>query len=363
MKREQYRIEESWSSGRRWSVDTSFVHAAFKQFQHPVIESLNLRVFGSASTLGAFTWENFDQVAAIGQNFKISDARGDRIDCSLRGLRLVAQEEYGTRYRDNTDQAGTTTNTSFDCQLPITFHPRRAERPNDYLLSLSDFLDSDVIWNAATTNPVTASTQINSLTLQLQANIRENHTTDAPSRQVIREISAEKSEETFTTEGAMRYAMLYAYSTGSDLTSLSTYTEVDSRTLRLSDMPSAALWQMAQLQNPQLDDTDSEVSRKRVLPLVVPDFDQHFTQIEDHGGKLHIKLQAAMPTGGKLLTVSVTPRDDGQVAKSLGYASTSELYKAMEAGHVGVVGSKGTKTIAQAGLNLTRYAPLRRVAA
>ena len=174
MQREQYRIEETWSSGRRWAVDTSFVHAAFKRFQHPVIESLNLRVFGSVSTIGAFTFENFDQVAAIGQAFKITDERGDRIDCSMRGLRLVAQEEYGQRYRDNADQLGTTTNASFECQLPITFHPRRAERPNDFLLSLSDFLDSDVIWTASSTNPITASTVINSLTLQLQANIREN---------------------------------------------------------------------------------------------------------------------------------------------------------------------------------------------
>lgn len=362
MQREQYRIEEVWSAGKRWSVDTSFVHAAFKAFQHPVIESLNLRVFGSVTTVGAFTFENFDQVAAIGQNFKITDTRGDRIDCSMRGLRLVAQEEFGTRYRDNADQAGTTTNTSFECQLPISFHPRRAERPNDYLMSLSDFLDSDVIWNAATANPITASTVINSLTLQLQANIRENWTTDAPVRQCVREISAEKTEETFTVEGAVRYAGLYAYNSGSDLTSLSTYTEVDSRTLKLSDMPSSALKQMGQVNNPQLDDTDSEVSRNRFIPLVVPDFDQHFTQIQDYGGKMHVKLQAALPTGGKLLTVTVTPRDDGQVAKSLGYTSTDQLYKAMESGQVQVVGSKGAMPITKAGLGLTKFAPLRRAA-
>jgi hypothetical protein len=362
MDREQYRTEEIWSANRRWSIDTSFVHAAFKQFQHPVIESLNLRVFGSVSTLGAFTLENFDQVAMIGQNFKMTDVRGDRVDCSMRGLRLVAQEEYGTRYRDNTDQAGTTTNTSFECQLPICFHPRRAERPNDYLMSLSDFLDSDVIWQAATASPITASTVINSLTLQLQANIRENWTTDAPVRQMIREISAEKSEETFTVEGAVRYAGIYAYASGSDLVSLSTYTEVDSRTLKLSDMPSSALKQAAQLNNPQLDDTDSEVTRNRFLPLVVPDFDQHFTQLVDRGGKMHLKLQAALPTGGKLLTVTCTPRDDAQVAKSLGYGAVSDLYKAMEAGHVQVVGSKGAMPIAKAGLELTKFAPLRRVA-
>lgn len=362
MQREQFRIEESWSAGRRWSVDTSFVHAAFKSFQHPVIESMNLRLFGSVSTLGAFTLENFDMCHLIGQNFKISDARGDRIDASLRGLRLVAQEEYGQRYRDPTDQAGTTTNTAFNAELPITLHPRRAERPNDYLMSLSDFLDSDVIWNAATANPITASTVINSGTLQLQLNIRENYTTDAPSRQVIREISAEKAEETFTVEGAMRYAMLYAYSSGSDLVSLSTYTEVDSRTLRLSDMPTTALKQMAQVQNPGLDDTDSEVTRNRVIPLVVPDYDQHFTQISDHGGKLHVKLQAALPTGAKLLTVTVTPRDDGQVAKSLGYGTVNELYKAIEQGHVAVVGSKGAMPLAKAGTNLAKFAPLRRLA-
>lgn len=363
MDREQYRIEEVWSAGKRWSIDTSFVHAAFKQFQHPVIESLNLRAFGSVSTLGNFTFENFDQVLAIGQNFKITDQRGDRVDCSLRGLRLFAQEEFGTRYRDNADQAGTTTNTSFECQLPISFHPRRSERPNDFLMSLSDFIDSDIIWNAATTNPITASTQINNLTLQLQANIRENWTTDAPVRQCIREISAEKAEEVFTVEGALRYAWLAVTGgTGSDMTSLSTYTEVDSRTLSLNDMPTSALWQMAQLNNPQLDDTDSEVARKRVIPLVVPDFDQHFTQIVDHGGKLHVKLQAALPAGAKLFTCTVTPRDDGQVAKSLGYASTDQLYKAMEAGQVQVVGSKGSMPIAKAGLGMTRLAPLRRVA-
>jgi hypothetical protein len=359
MQREQFRIEEVWAANKRWSVDTSFVHAAFKSFQHPVIESLNLRFFGSV-TAASVTFQNYDQVAAILQNFKISDVRGDRIDCSGRGLRLVAQEEYGQRYRDNADMASAT-NASFECQLPITFHPRRADRANDYLMTLSDFLDSDVIWQAATATPITSVT-VNSGTIQLQANIRENYTTDAPSRQVIREVSAEKTEETFTIEGAIRYALLYAYNTGSDLVSLTTYTEVDSRTLKLSDMPTSALKQMAQVQNPGLDDTDSEVTRGGVIPLVVPDFDQHFTQISDHGGKLHVKLQAALPTGGKLLTVTVSPRDDGQVAKSLGYGSTADLYKAMEAGQVQVVGSKGVMPIAKAGLNLTKYAPLRRVA-
>ncbi len=363
MLREQFRIEEVWAANKRWSVDTSFVHAAFKNFSHPVIESLNLRVFGSVSTLGATTINVYDHIAFIAQNLKISDARGDRIDCSARGLRLVAQEELGSNYRDPALQGGTTTNTSYEANLPITFHPRRAERPNDYLMTVTDFLDSDVIWLASTANPITASTVINSLTLQLQANIRENYTIDAPSRQQIIEISAEKKEETFTIDGAMRYAMLYAYSSGSDLTSLSTYTEVDSRTLRLSDMPVSALVQAAQLNNKNLDDTNAEVSRSRVIPLVVPDFDQHFTQIADHKGKMHVNLQAALPTGGKLLTVSITARDDGQSAKQLGYASAAEMYKAIELGQVEVVGSKGAMSVAQAGLGMASYAPLRRKAA
>jgi hypothetical protein len=364
MLREQFRIEETWSTGKRWSIDTGFLQSAFKNFKFPVIESFNLRFFGSVTTLDTGSIENFAHVNVIGQNFKFKDERDDRIDCSMRGLRIFAQQELGARLVDRADLApgATTTTTTYDVSLPIPFHTERAERPNDYLVTVEEFLDSELIWNAATTNPVTASTVINSGTLQFQVNVRENWTRDQPSRLQIREVSSEKLEETFTVDGALRYALLYAYSSGQDLTSLSTYTEVDSRTLRLSDMPTTALVQIAQLNQRDIDSTNDEVTRQRVIPLCVPDFDQHMSSLVEHG-KLHLRLQAALPTGGKLLTVTVTDRAMRQVAKNLGYASEGQLQTAIEAGEIEVVGAKGAKPLNAMGIGAARKFPWRRRAA
>jgi hypothetical protein len=357
MLREQFRIQETWAASKRWSVDTGFVHAAFKNFRHPVIESLNLRFTGTVEA-DANTIESYAHHFFLGESIKMADERGDRIDCSMRGLRIVAQQELGNRFQDPADQASST-NTSYEVNLPITFHPARSARPNDYLMTVAEFLESDFIWKMASAAPFTSGI-LASGTCELQANVRENYTQDAPSRLQIIEVSAEKAEEIFSIDGALRYALLYANSTDQDLTSLATWTEVDSRTLRLSDMPTSALKYIAQHNQLDLDATNDEVTRNRVIPLVVPDFDQHFTQLYDHSGRLHVKLQAALPSGGRLLTVSVTPRSDQQTARSLGYGSVAELNAAIAAGQVEVVTAKGSKPIAEVGLKMASLAPLRR---
>lgn len=363
MLREQFRSQETWAAGKRWSVDPAFVAAAFKDFKFPVIESMNLRFTGSVTTGGTFTLENYAHASVIGQSFKCSDKRGDRVDASTRGLRILAQQELGIGYQDAADivSSGTITTTSYEANLPIIWHPERSERPNDFLMTVEEFLDCNVIWLAATANPISASTVINSGTLEFQVNVRENYTRDAPMRMEIREVSSEKLEETFAVEGALRYALLYAYSSGSDMTSLSTYTEVDSRTLRLHDMPSSALVQMAQIAHPRLDDADDEVTRLRVIPLTVPDYDQHGSQLAEHGNRLHIKLQAALPTGGKLLTCAVTNRNDSQTAKMLGYASVGTMLEAAARGEIGVVTAKGVKPLNQVAAGAAAKFPWRRL--
>jgi hypothetical protein len=360
MLREEYRIEETWAANKRWSVDTSFVAPALSQFRNPVIESLNLRVFGTVRA-DSVTIESYDHVqfVANANGFKVTDKRGDRIDCSPRGLRIVAQQELGSHFQDPADQ-GSSTNSSFEVNLPITFHPERSDRPNDFLMTVREFLDCNVIWNGAAATPITASTIVSALTMQLQARVREGATTDAPARMQILEVSAEKAEETFTTDGGLRYAMLYAYNSGSDLTGLSTYTEVDSRTLRLNDQPTSSLRQQCNFAMRSLDATADEVTRRTVIPLIFPDRDQHLSQIFNPQGKLHIKLQAALPTGGKLLTVGVTGRDEATTAKLLGYGSVGEMFAAIQAGQVEVVGTRGTKPVAAAGLAKAAFFPLRR---
>lgn len=362
MLREQFRVQETWAAGRRVPIDANFVHAAFKNFKKPVIESLALRLTGQVVTASGGAVEAFAACKLLGQRFKISDERGDRIECSMRGLRIVAQHELGDCFLDPAAQAASTTNASYEVIVPITFHPRRADRSNDYLMTVDEFVDCDVIWTAATANPLgDASATISSATLELQANVRENYTVDAPSRLQIIEVSAEKREEIFTIDGALRYADLYADAGGHDLTSLSTYTEIDSRTLRLSDMPASALRQGYRESHFSLDGTNDEVVRSRVIPLVYPDFDQHQSQLVEHANKMHVNLQAALPTGGTLLTVSVTDRDDAQVAKMLGYASTGAFYAAAERGEIGVIGAKGVKPANTVPPGMLRKFPLRRL--
>lgn len=343
----------TWSSGARIPVDLSFLEATLAKYRSPVIEEIQLRVTGSVSTLGAFTLENFDHAAIVASSFLWRDKRGERINLTGREIRLAAQMEYGSRFQDPADQAGTTTNTSFECILPITFHPQRARRRADFRPSVAEMISGEVIWTAAGTNPITASTQINSLTMEMHAIVSDEVVPEAASRLCWLSVNAPLAEDNLTVDGALRHAALYAYNTGSDLTSLSSYTELTSYTLDMVTVPRTVIKSLYSRETVDFDATNDEVGRDRVIPLVYPNADQKITGMRDVN-KLHYRLQAALPTGGRLVYCTITDRDPVLTAAALQVPVMDVAATPKK-----VSGTKGGKNVAAFGAG-ARKLPIRR---
>jgi len=343
----------TWSPNARIPIDLSFLEAALSKYRSPVLESIVLRAYGTIVTSGAVTWENFDQCAAVCSNFLWRDKRGERINLTGREIRIAAQMEQGARFVDPSDQLGTTTNTAFELNLPITFHPQRSRRRADFRPGVAEMVSGEVIWTAAPTNPITASTIINGLTLELHAVVTDEVVREAASRMCWLGVNAPLAEDYYMIDGAARYAFMYAYNSGSDLTSLATYTEVDSTTLDLVDVPRSALQQQYQLETMSLDATNDEVTRNRVIPLIWPNLDQKTTGLRDIN-KLHVRLQGALPTGGRIVYCTITDRDPTMTAVSLGLPPAEAAATVKR-----VPTPKGSKATGTVPLSVTRKLPIR----
>lgn len=305
-----------WSTGARLPIDMSFLEATLSKYKSPVVESIALRVYGSVTTSGAVTLESFDHAAFVASDFLWRDRRGERVHLTGREIRIAAQQELGSRFQDPADQLGTTTNTSFEVILPIVFNPTRTARRADTRPNVLEFTNGEVIWTAPATNPITASTIINSLSMELHAVVTDEVVPEAASRMCWTGVNATLAEDQYTIDGAVRYAFMYAYNSGSDLTSLATYTEIDSYTLDMVDTARSILEQQYSAESIGIDATNDEVIRDRVIPLIYPNADQAITQLRDIN-KLHVRLQAALPTGGRLVTCSITDRDPAMTAAVL----------------------------------------------
>lgn len=304
----------TWSSGARIPVDLSFLEATLAKYRSPVIEKIFLRMTGSV-TAAAVTFENFSHAAAVASNFLWRDKRGERINLTGREIRLAAQMELGERFRDPADQASST-NTSFECILPITFCPIRARRRADFRPSVAEMVSGEVIWTASGTNPVSTVT-INSATLEMHAVISDEVVPEAASRMCWLGVNAPLAEDTYYVDGALRHAFMYAHPGDgtADLTSLTTYTEIDSYTLDMVDVPRTILVNDYE-QESHLDPIDDEVLRGKVLPLISPKTDQKTTALRNVN-KLHVRLQAPLPTGGRLVYCTITDRDPVLTAAAL----------------------------------------------
>lgn len=303
-----------WSASARIPVDLSFLEATLSKYRSPVIEKLFLRMTGSV-TSASVTLENYSHAALVAANFLWRDKRGERINLSGREIRIVAQQEFGQRFQDPADQASST-NASFECILPITFCPIRARRRADFRPAVAEMISGEVIWTAAAAVPVTGVT-INSASLQLEAVVSDEVVPEAASRMCWLGVNAPLAEDTYYVDGALRYAFAYAHpGTGAaDLTSLTTYTEIDSYTLDMVDTERTIL-RADYEEESFLDPTNDEVTRGNVLPFLFPKTDQKITALRNVN-KLHLRLQAALPTGGRLVYCTITDRDPVLTAAAL----------------------------------------------
>lgn len=303
-----------WSAGARIPVDLSFLEATLSKYRSPVIEKIYLRMTGSV-TSASVTLENFSHAALVAANFLWRDRRGERINLTGREIRIAAQMEFGDAFQDPADQASST-NASFECILPITFCPKKSRRRADFRPAIAEMISGEVIWTAAAAVPVTGVT-INSALLELHAVVTDEVVPEAASRMCWLGVNATLAEDTYYVDGALRFAYMYAHPGDgtADITSLATYTEIDSYTLDMVDTNRTIL-RDDYSQESQLDATNDEVARNRILPLLFPKSDQKTTALRNVN-KLHVRLQAVLPTGGRLVYCTITDRDPVLTAAAL----------------------------------------------
>lgn len=347
----------TWSAGARLPIDLSFLESTLAKYRSPVIEAFELRFTGSVFADSSTTFQNYAQCAALAQQFVWRDKRGERINLTGRELRLAAQWELGSGFQDPVDHAASTTNTSFEVAIPIVFKPHRARRRADTRPGVAEVLSGDITWTLATATPVTGVT-INSGTVELHALVTDEVVPEAASRMCWLGVNATLAEDNYMIDGACRFAGMYAYagSGAQDLTSLSTYTEIDSYTLDMVDVPRAVLARDYMRETPSISATDDEIVRNNVIPLIYPDRDQKLTQLRDLG-KMHVRLQAALPTGGRLVYCVLTDRDPVLAAATLKVPVQS---LADGSAPLNVVGTKGEKPADAIDASLARKSPLRR---
>ncbi len=342
----------TWSAGARIPIDLSFLEATLAKYRSPVIEKIFLRMTGSV-TAAAVTFQNYSHAAAVAANFLWRDKRGERINLTGREIRIAAQMEHGQLFRDPADQASST-NTAFECILPITFCPRRSRRRADFRPAVAEMISGEVIWTASGANPVSTVT-INSASLELEAVVSDEMVPEAASRMCWLGVNAPLAEDTYYIDGALRYAYVYSHPGDgtADLTSLTTYTEIDSYTLDMVDTQRTILRDDYAHETPSLDFTDDEVIRGNVIPLVFPKADQKTTGLRDIN-KLHARFQAALPTGGRLVYCTITDRDPVLTAASL-QVHPSQLANIA----IDIPTAKGTRQVTDVELGATRKLPIR----
>lgn len=343
----------TWSAGARIPIDLSFLEATLAKYRSPVIEKVMLRMTGSV-TAAAVTFENYSHAAAVAANFLWRDKRGERVNLTGREIRMAAQMEMGSRFQDPADQASST-NASFECILPITFNPTRSRRRADFRPAVAEMISGEVIWTASGTNPVSTVT-INSATLELHAVVTDEVVPEAASRMCWLGVNAPLAEDTYYVDGMLRYAFFYAHPGDgtADLTSLTTYTEIDSYTLDMVDVPRTVLRDDYSQETIDLDATNDEVVRGRVLPLVFPKSDQKSLGLRDVN-KLHARLQAALPTGGRLVYCTLTDRDPVLTAAALQVPPSQLANVAID-----LATPKGGKNVESVPLAAARKLPIRR---
>jgi hypothetical protein len=300
----------TWSNGARLPIDTSFLDATLAKYSSPVVEALYLRFVGSVTANNGVTFSQRDSVRALAQQFVWKDKRGERINLTGDELRLAAQMELGAAYQDASainGSGGTTTNTSYEIIVPITFAPPRSRRRADFRPGVAEFTSGDIIWTLGATNPVT-SVVINSGTVELHALVTDEVVPEAASRMCWISQAAQLAEDNYMIDGALRAAFMHA-PTAAGFSSLATFTEIDSYTLSMVDVPRTLLREKYRHEGSfSPDSTNDEIVNNNVIPLVYPDRDQKITSMSGVN-KLHVRLQAALPSGGRLVYCAITDRD------------------------------------------------------
>lgn len=336
--------------------------AKARQMAAPEVSEIDIVFTGTvggvtATALGRDAAKLFDTI-----KFRDSD---DVINASGAGMRVWEQGETGQRQTDPQTVASGATNTTYLYRLRIPFNsPTRAVRGQDFAIPLAHFLEGGEF---TLQTPAAVPTGFNGVQadwkVQLWAYVNDERDRELKSRRRIREEAVINQEFDYQINGYARWAILTSKLTTSGYTELlALYPTLNSRTL---------VWPASYQTHDLVDEyryntkafgTNDEFlltsTTAGAVAILQPDDAQMTGQLVETK-TLHLDLQAAAPTGGRLLTDVVIDRNGDLAALTEGYSSPGELANAVKA--TGQINGGDGRSYPARGFNasLARKLPIR----
>lgn len=307
--------------------------AKARQMAAPVVDEIDIVLTGTvggvtATALGRDAAKLYDQI-----KFRDSD---DVINASGAGMRVWEQGEIGAKQIDPATVASGATNTAYNYRMRIPFNsPYRAEYGDDFSVPLAHFLEGGefTIQTAAAVPTGWAAVQTD-WRVQLFAYVHDDVKRELKSRRRIKEEAVTQQEFSYQINGFLRWAILTSKLTTTAYTELlALYATLNSSTLTWP-----ASFQTFNLvdeyrYNTQHFATNDEflltATTAGALAIAAPEREQ-FTSDLPEMKTLHLDLQAAAPTGGRLLTDVIVDRNGDLAAMTEGYGSPGELQNAVQ---------------------------------
>jgi hypothetical protein len=348
---------ETYSHGNGITFKMDFLAQA-RHMAAPEVYEIDVVFTGSvggvtATALGRDAAKLFDTI-----KFRDSD---DVWTTSGAGARVLEQLEVGAKQTDPSTVASGATNASYVYRLRMLFAPpHRAERPRDFAIPISNFLDGgEFTINTAAAVPTGWNTIQSDWKIQLFAFVVDGRNKELKSRRRVKEEALSSVEFDYQINGSVRAAIVTSKLTTTGHTDLSGYATLNSRSLR---------WPAAYQAHNLVDDyrintehygTNDEflAAAPGALAIVAPEKWQKTGAMPDFKS-LHLDLLTAAPAGGRLLTDTVIDRNPDMGALQMGYDSPSALAMAVKQyGHV--VGAAGNYPVRAFNSQLARRLPIR----
>lgn len=348
---------ETYSAGNGITFKMDFLAQA-RHMAAPEVWEMDIVFTGSvggvtATALGKDAAKLFDTI-----KFRDSD---DVWTTSGAGARVLEQMEVGARQIDPSTVTSGNTTSNYTYRLRLCFAPPfRAERPRDFAIPISNFLDGgEFTINTAAAVPSGWAAVQNDWKIQLFAYVVDGRNKELKSRRRVKEEAASQIEFDYQVNGSLRAAILTSKLTTTGHTDLSSYTTANSRSLK---------WPAAYQTHNLIDDyrfntvhfgTNDEflASATGALPILVPELYQKTGAMPDLKS-LHLDLLAAAPSGGRLLTDTVIDRNPDMAALAMGYDSPGALALAIKERGV-VKGGAGNYPVRAFNAPLARRLPIR----
>jgi hypothetical protein len=348
---------EVYNAGASISFKMDFLAQA-RHMTAPEVDEIDIVFTGTvggvtATALGKDACKLFD-------NFRFKDS-DDVWNTSGVGARIMEQMEIGQKQIDPSTVNSAATNATYVYRQRLIFNPpHRSERGRDFAIPIANFLDGgEFTVSCASAVPTGFAAVQSDWRIQLFAYVRDGRVRELKSRRRVKEEAVTQQEFDYQVNGFLRAAILTSKLTTTGGTDLSTFTTLNSRSLKWP-----AAYQAHNLVDDYRINTESFATNDEflaasytALAIIAPEKFQKTGCMPDMKS-LHLDLLASAPAGGRLITDVVIDRNSDMAALAEGYPNPGALAAAVRANGI-VVGAGDNYPINGFNAQLARKLPIR----